>query len=65
MRPLPVLLLLLLTAHLGCLHATGHLPAGPPPEYEESPLPAATSAAAVVADAGVPPARSGTDAVLR
>jgi hypothetical protein len=22
-----------------CVHATGHLPSGPPPEYEETPLP--------------------------
>jgi hypothetical protein len=39
---MPKLALAALTAMLSlpaCIHATGHLPSGPPPEYEETPPP--------------------------
>jgi hypothetical protein len=37
-----------------CVHATGHLPSGPPPEYEETPLPTSASTA-LPGDAGALP----------
>jgi hypothetical protein len=43
-RPLLFAMSVLLAA--ACVHGTGHLPAGPPPEYEETPLPPALSSAA-------------------
>jgi hypothetical protein len=54
MRPCFVALLVTLALALaGCVHATGHLPSGPPPEYEETPLP--TSASTVLpGDAALP-----------
>jgi hypothetical protein len=53
---------LALAATASCIHATGKLPDGPPPEYEETPAPASlTSAPSVATSATVPtPATTGT-----
>jgi hypothetical protein len=52
--PRPRVAILMLVAFpilTACVHATGHLPSGPPPEYEETPLPTSASTA-LPADAG-------------
>jgi hypothetical protein len=57
MRPRFVALLVaLLLSAAGCVHATGHLPSGPPPEYEETPLPTSASTA-LPGDAGPLPSK--------
>jgi hypothetical protein len=45
MRPTPFVCLVLAASCLvaACVHATGQLPGGPPPEYEETPLPTSAS----------------------
>jgi hypothetical protein len=45
MRPTPLVSLVLAAscAVAACIHATGQLPGGPPPEYEETPLPTSAS----------------------